>query len=57
MSSFPDNESSESIFEKEDLIEGFNSHVLLHCHKQLFCDFLDQQWVLKSFTKYFETNK
>ena len=27
MSSFPDNEFSESIFEKEDLIEGFNSHM------------------------------
>ena len=38
MSSLPNNEFSESIFKKEDLIDGF-SHCLLHCHKQLFVSF------------------
>ena len=50
MSSLPNNEFSEFIFEKD-------SHGLLHCHKQLFGKFWDQWWVLQSFTKYFETNK
>ena len=38
------------------LSEVFNSHVLLHYHKRLICEFWDQRCVLQSFTKYFETN-
>ena len=55
MGSLPRNEFLDSIFEKEDLIEGFKViwFVINNFFFFFFFEFLNHWWILHSFTKYY----